>query len=195
MNKILSSPLRAEIDRLLLEGMSVYELETWCKKHGLIVSATSLKRYAELHLPEWSNKVIPVLPMAKNSDNNAETFTMEESENYFKIELPKFDNSQQFNQIIIDSLKETIINMVVIVNYKIGEYALGSMGLPKDDVATLEKLIGVFNSITGKHNEARAGKNIFDIEEALERDQKRESSAGQDLTGYLNSLKKSSDDD
>ena len=196
MNKILNSPLRDEIDRLLLSGKSVYELELWCKENGLVISATSIKRYAEMYLPEWiNNKPLPVMPVSKNNDHNAETFTMEDTDNYFKISLPTVNSSQQFNQIIIDSLKETIINMVVIVNYKIGEYALGIMALPKDDILVLEKVVGIFNTVTGKHNEDRAGKNIFDIDEALERDEKRDSSAGQDLNGYLNSLKKSSDDD
>lgn len=196
MNKILNSPLRDEIDKLLLSGKSVYELEIWCRENGLIISATSLKRYAEMYLPEWNNsKNLPVMPVSKNYNNDAETIATEDSENYFKIELPKFDSSQQFNQIITDSLKKTIINMVVIVNYKVGEYATGNMALPKDDVTTLEKIISIFNTVTGKHNETRAGKHIFDIEEALEREEKRESSAGQDLSGYLNSLKESSDDD
>ena len=151
------------------------------------------------NLEKWLNtpaeiEPLPVMPVNKNN-NDAETLAVDSSESIFKISLPTVNSFQQFNQIITDCLKETIINMAVIVNHKTREYAIGNIAIPKDEVIILKKIIGIFNVVTGKHNETRSGKNIFDIEEALEKSEKVESNAAQDLNGYLNSLKKSSDDD
>ena len=185
MNKILNSPLRAQIDSLLLEGKSVYEVESWCRENGLLVSATSIKRYAETHLPNWQgNKKISIVSQPKNND--AENSS---SDSVGKIDLPKIESSKEFNLIISESLKKTIVNMVTIVDYKVVEYASGYASLPKDDIGALEKIVGIFNTITSKLNEDRAGKNIFDIHEALDHDEKRRSSAGADLKEYLDGLK------
>lgn len=183
MNKILNSPLKAKIDEMLLSGKTVYEVETWCRENGLLISATSLKRYAEINLPDWKgSKPIPTISQTKDNDNNF-------NDRVYKICLPKIESAKQLNQIISENLKETIVNLVTIVNAKVSEYALGDAALPKDDIAVLEKVVGIFNSITSKHNEDRSGKNIFDIDEALERDEKRSSSAGTELQNYLDSLK------
>lgn len=188
MKNILNSPLKPKIDRLLLEGKTVYEMELWCRKNGLNVSATTIKRYAETYLPEWQgNKKLAVIPEIKSSEStkNASDSPKEKS---FEIKLPKVESAQQLNEIISENLKESIVNLVTIVNAKIGEYAVGDSHLPKDDLGALEKLVGIFNTITGKRNEDRCGANLFDLDEALTQGEKRESSAGQNLKDYLSSL-------
>lgn len=186
MNKILNSPLRGQIDMLLLNGKTVYEVESWCRQNGLQVSATSINRYADNYLPDWKGKkTISILPAPQVREETAK------DESPLKIELPKADSPQRFNQIMSDNLKESIINMVTIVNRKVAEYASGNAKLPKDEIVALEKVIGIFNQITLKHNEERAGKNIFDIDEALEQDEKRISSAGLTLKDYLKTLETS----
>ena len=106
MNKILNSSLRAEIDRLLLEGMSVYQLENWCKEHCLVVSATSLKRYAELHLPEWNNKILPV--MAVHGSKPAwETGLSLRCTTQHLISLHILRSSRHFRPVVRPSMKQS----------------------------------------------------------------------------------------
>lgn len=188
MEKIVNSPLRPEIDKLLLDGQTVYQVETWCRENGLMTSASSLKRYADFYLAEWQYTKKPAKLESKNDDNN------ESPEKSYKITLPKIENSQQFNDIISQNLQEIIINLITVVNYKVREYSLDNDSLPTQDINSLEKVVGIFNTITSKLNESRAGRNIFDINEALEREEKRVSSAGQNLTDYLSNLKAESEE-
>lgn len=184
MNKILDSGLREEIDSLLLSGKSVYEVESWCRNHGLQVSATSIKRYALAYLPEWKDtkdsKVLSIAPLSE-----VDSTAVDDS---LKIVLPEIASTEEFNEVISKRLRETVINMATIVNFKVNQYAQGVMSLPKDDVAVLERVVQIFNTVTNKRNEDRASKNIFDVDTALREEEKKISSPGADLKSYLENM-------
>lgn len=189
MNKILESPLRAEIDKLILAGKSVYEVESWCRDNGLAVSATSLKRYAEQYLPDWqSNKSVVKQETVKSESKETKTTKS------YKVDLTDKEISTQFNQIISDNLKESIVNMATLVTLKISEYCSGESTLPKDDIAMLEKFIGMFNTITSKLNETRAGDNLFDIDTALCQAVKKTGDDVPSLDEYLKNLASESEE-
>lgn len=187
MDKILKSPLRPEIDKLLLDGKAIYEVEKWCGDNKLKVSAASIKRYAEVHLPDWQgNKKIVQVESAKSDDETKSV--------HIGVDLPEIMSSKQLNKIISEGLKRAIAGLVTVVDVKIADYTVGESALPKEDIASLEKLVGIFDKITGKHNEDRAGNNIFDIDEALEKSEKVVSSPEANLHDFLNNLGKSQSD-
>lgn len=185
MEKIVNSLLRPEIDKLLLDGQTVYQVETWCRENGLMTSASSLKRYADFYLAEWQYTKKPAKVQSKDNKSDSEI-----TDKICKVTLPKIETSQQFNQIISENLQEIIVNLITVVNVKIREYSLDNDSLPTQDINSLEKIVSIFNQITSKLNESRAGRNIFDVTEALERDEKRPSDVGLELKSYLSSIGK-----
>lgn len=159
-SKVLNSHLKSEIDELLLQGNSPNYIEKWCKDKGVIISHTSIRRYANEHLPEWNQ----VKENLKNPNSEA---VKEMTPNPFVIPISEIKDTKELNKIIARGLKNAMVGMISIVEVKIGEYAAGNTKLPREEVAVLEKLTNIFDRITGKKSHTRAGKNIFDVDDAL----------------------------
>ena len=159
--KVCTSELLSEIDDQILVGITFNEIETFCISKGLRVSGKSIGEHARNHVEGYVWRSDTIQNQSENRDDDGDISPI------CAVEIPKVRNSKQFAEVIKKSLSNSIVTAAVVVEERMRVYASGKSKLPRDEIASLEKLVGIYDKITGKHFSDRSGKHIFDLDGAL----------------------------
>lgn len=158
--KCCLSPLRKDIDELLLKDYSYQYIHKYCSDRGLMVSNTGVRRHAVSHVPGYKDpKVSPLDPdnpaytlnskcIAEEAIPNPTLIDPAQLRSMLALPIEITDYDGLLNEIKTVMLK-IYSNQLYIVLGKQEAYMRGEGKNPADDIRSLRMLANLISEVPG----------------------------------------------
>jgi hypothetical protein len=141
--KVCQSPLRKEIERQIIEGVSYVNIEDFTRSQKQPISHMSIKRHNDAgHVEGFKRVGNPDYP----SENGIDVSEVKESS--MCIDIPNVQNTDELRAYARDSMLKITANQLAIIRHKQEKFMKGDGRYPQNEIMGLRTIIACLDGIT-----------------------------------------------
>jgi hypothetical protein len=160
--KVCQSPLRKEIERQIIEGVSYIQIEDFTRSQKQPISHMSIKRHNDAgHVEGFMRVGNPDIPNQEGSDVEGSSMC---------IDIPNVQNTDELKSYARDSMLRITANQLAIIRHKQEKFMKGEGRYPQNEIMGLRTIIACLDGITEQRGQVlnvdklTANLSSFDID-------------------------------